>query len=144
MANLNKTQLIGRLTRDPETRMMASGLKIANVGFVVNNRKKNASSGQWEEEPVFVDCTAFGKTAELVEQYLRKGSQAYIEGHLKLDQWEDKNGGGKRSKLSVIIDNVQFLDSRQQQKGRSEPQQQSQYQPADDLPPGPGDENIPF
>src|SRR5271168_3853784 len=104
VANLNKVMLIGRLTRDPEMRTFSNGGKVAKFGFAVNNRKKNQQTGQWEDEPVFLDCDAFtrgkyGKTADLIEQNLHKGNQAFIEGHLKLDQWEDKNGGGKRSKL---------------------------------------------
>src|SRR5689334_4863631 len=86
MANLNKVMLIGRLTRDPELRSFANGGRVANFGFAVNNRKKNQQTGEWEEEPVFLDCEAFnrgefGKTADLVERFLKKGRQAYIEGH---------------------------------------------------------------
>ena len=97
MANLNKVMLIGRLTRDPEIRTFANGGKVAKFGFAVNNRRKNQQTGQWEDEPVFIDVEAFnrgesGKLADLVEQYLRKGSQVFIEGHLKLDQWTDKDG----------------------------------------------------
>src|SRR5687767_866254 len=92
MANLNKVMLIGRLTRDPEVRMFSNGGKVAKFGFAVNNRRKNQQSGQWEDEPVFLDVEAFnrgefGKQADLVEQYLRKGSQVFIEGHLKFEQW---------------------------------------------------------
>ncbi|MGE3806794.1 MAG: single-stranded DNA-binding protein [Gemmataceae bacterium] len=116
MANLNKVMLIGRLTRDPETRAFASGGKVAKFGFAVNNRKKNQQTGQWEEDPVFIDVEAFnrgeyGKTADLVEQYLRKGSQVFIEGHLRLDQWTAQDGQ-KRQKLMVVLDNMQFLDTR--------------------------------
>jgi len=115
MANLNKVMLIGRLTRDPECRMFSNGGKVANFGFAVNNRKKNQQTGQWEDEPVFLDCEAFnrgetGKTADLIEQYLHKGNQAYIEGHLKLDQWNDKTTGEKRSRIKIVVDNVQFLE----------------------------------
>jgi len=117
MANLNKVMLIGRLTRDPEIRAFPSGGKVAAFGFAVNNRRKNQSTGQWEDEPVFIDVEAFnrgefGKQADLVEQYLRKGRQVFIEGHLKLDQWTSQDGQ-KRSKLKVVVDNVQFLDSKQ-------------------------------
>src|SRR5216684_8902885 len=89
MANLNKVMLIGRLTRDPEIRTFATGGKVAAFGFAVNNRRKNTSTGQWEEEPVFLDIEAFNgreggrQLADLVEQYLHKGHQAYVEGHLK-------------------------------------------------------------
>ena len=116
MANLNKVMLIGRLTRDPEVFMFANGGKVAKFGFAVNNRKKNSQTGQWEDEPVFLDIEAFnrgetGKTADLVEQYLRKGHQAFVEGHLKLDQWTSQEGQ-KRSKIKIVVDNVQFLEPR--------------------------------
>lgn len=116
MANLNKVMLIGRLTRDPEVRVFANGGKVAKFGFAVNNRRKNASTGQWEDEPVWLDIEAFnrgdfGKNADLVEQYLRKGSQVFIEGHLQLDQWTDKEGQ-KRNKLKIVLDNMQFLEPR--------------------------------
>src|SRR6185436_11781205 len=116
MANLNKVMLIGRLTRDPEVRMFPNGGKVAKFGFAVNNRKKNSQTGQWEDDPVFLDVEAFnrgefGKQADLCEQYLRKGHQAFIEGSLKLDQWTSQDGQ-KRSKLKIVVDNVQFLEPR--------------------------------
>src|SRR5712691_2496723 len=124
MANLNKVLLIGRLTRDPEIRTFANGGKVAAFGFAVNNRKKNQATGQWEDEPVFLDVEAFnrgdfGKLADLTEQYLHKGNQAFIEGHLKLDQWTAQDGQ-KRSKLKIVVDNVQFLERRPEGSGYSE------------------------
>jgi single-strand DNA-binding protein len=115
MANLNKVMLIGRLTRDPEVRTFSNGGKVAKFGFAVNNRKKNQQTGQWEDDPVFLDVEAFnrgefGKQADLVEQYLTKGRQVFIEGHLKLDQWE--KDGQKRSRLVIVLDNMQFLEPR--------------------------------
>jgi single-strand DNA-binding protein len=115
MANLNKVMLIGRLTRDPEVRTFSNGGKVAKFGFAVNNRKKNQQTGQWEDEPVFLDVEAFnrgeyGKNADLVEQYLTKGRQVFIEGHLRLDQWE--KDGQKRSRLVIVLDNMQFLEPR--------------------------------
>src|SRR5262249_50451450 len=115
MANLNKVMLIGRLTRDPEVRTFANGGKVAKFGFAVNNRRKNQSTGEWEDEPVFLDVDAFnrgevGKLADRVEQ-LRKGQQIFIEGHLKLDQWTSQDGQ-KRSKLTVVVDSLQFLEPR--------------------------------
>ncbi|SRR5579871_6108689 len=116
MANLNKVMLIGRLTRDPEVRTFSNGGKVANFGFAVNNRRKNQSTGQWEDEPVFIDMAVFnrgemGRQADIAEQSLRKGHQVFIEGHLKLDQWTSQDGQ-KRSKLSVVVDNFQFLEPR--------------------------------
>ena len=118
MANVNKVMLIGRLTRDPEMRTFSNGGKVANFGFAVNNRRKNQQSGQWEDYPMFIDCKAFnrgetGKTADLIEQYLHKGNQAYLEGRLDLEQWDDKTTGAKRSKHVLLVDNVQFLEPRQ-------------------------------
>ena len=122
MANLNKVMLIGRLTRDPEVRTFAAGGKVAAFGFAVNNRRKNQQSGQWEEEPVFLDLEAFnrGETgrqlADQIEQYLRKGQQVFIEGHLKLDQWTAQDGQ-KRSRLKIVVDNFQFLEPRGEGSG---------------------------
>jgi single-strand DNA-binding protein len=116
MANLNKVMLIGRLTRDPEVRTFSNGGKVAKFGFAVNNRKKNQQTGQWEDDPVFLDVEAFnrgelGKQADLVEQYLTKGRQVFLEGHLRLDSWE--KDGQKRTRLVIVVDNLQFLDSKQ-------------------------------
>jgi single-strand DNA-binding protein len=116
MANLNKVMLIGRLTRDPEVRTFANGGKVAKFGFAVNNRRKNSQTGQWEDDPVFIDVDAFnrgdfGKKADLVEQYLKKGHQVFIDGHLQLDQWTGQDGQ-KRSKLKVVLDDLQFLEPR--------------------------------
>jgi single-strand DNA-binding protein len=118
MANLNKVMLIGRLTRDPEVRTFATGGKVAAFGFAVNNRKKNQQTGQWEDEPVFLDIEAFNretgrKLADQVEQYFRKGAQFYLEGHLRLDQWQDKNDGSKRQKIKIVLDDFQFFEARQ-------------------------------
>ena len=94
MANLNKVMLIGRLTRDVEVRAFSNGGKVAKFGFAVNNRRKNSQTGQWEDEPVFLDVEVFnrgenGRMADLAEQYLAKGRQVYIEGHLRLVDCED-------------------------------------------------------
>jgi len=115
MANLNKVLLIGRLTRDPESVNFANGGRVAKFGFAVNNRKKNQSTGQWEDEPVFLDIEAYNresgrKLADLVEQYLKKGHQAYLECSMKLDTWNDKTTGDKRQKLKFVLNDLQFLE----------------------------------
>jgi single-strand DNA-binding protein len=116
MANLNKVMLIGRLTRDPEVRTFSNGGKVAKCGFAVNNRKKDQQSGQWVDDPVFLDLEVFnrgetGKQADRVEETLRKGHQVFIEGHLRMDNWTDKEGQ-KRSKLVIVVDNFQYLEPR--------------------------------
>lgn len=105
--NLNHVILAGNLTRDPELRQINTERVVANVGMAINRRWKNAA-GELQEEATFVDIEAWGRTAELMGQYLKKGSPVYIEGRLKLDQWEDKEGQ-KRSRLKVVAENVQFL-----------------------------------
>jgi len=117
MANLNKVMLIGRLTRDPEVRTFGNGGKVAAFGFAVNNKRKNQQSGQWEDEPVFLDIEAFNRQsgrqlADLVEQFFKKGAQFYLEGHLRLDSWLDKNDGSKRSRLKIVLDEFQFFEPR--------------------------------
>ena len=111
MPNYNKVILMGRLTRDPEVRYSSSGTAIANLGIAVNRNWRN-QDGQQQEEVTFVDVTAFGKRGETVGQYLKKGRPIFIEGHLRLDQWDDKQTGQKRSKLAVILDSFEFIDSR--------------------------------
>jgi single-strand DNA-binding protein len=111
MAYLNKVFLIGNLTRDPELRMTPKGTAICQFGIAVNRQFKD-ESGATRDETTFVDIEAWGKQGELVAKYLNKGSLAMVEGRLKFDQWEDKTSGQKRSKLKVVLDNVQFLSSR--------------------------------
>lgn len=120
MANLNKVILIGRLTRDVETRSFPSGGMVAKFGFAVTNRRKNAQSGQWEDEPMFIDVEVYnrgenGKLADMVRDRCRKGSQILIEGKLHLDQWE--KDGQKRSKHKLVADSIQLLDPRPQDGG---------------------------
>lgn len=108
MPNFNKVFLMGNLTRDIEIRHTASQMAIGKFGLAVNRRFKTAS-GEQREEVTFVDCDAFGKTAELMSQYLKKGRPVFVEGRLKLDQWE--KDGVKHSKLGVVVENFQFVDS---------------------------------
>ena len=107
----NKVLLMGNLTRDPEMRQLPSGNAVATIGLAVN-RKFKTREGDMREEVTFVDCEAFGRTAEVMCQYLSKGRPVFVEGRLRLDQWQDKQSGENRSKLKVIIENFQFIDSR--------------------------------
>jgi single-strand DNA-binding protein len=111
----NKVILVGNLTRDIELKYTGSGTAIGNTG-IATSRKFKGSDGQQKEEVCFVDIAAFGRTAEVMNQYLRKGSKVLVEGRLKLDSWTDQNGG-KRSKHSVIIESMQMLDSRGDNQG---------------------------
>jgi single-strand DNA-binding protein len=111
MANVNRVILIGNLTRDPQLRYLPSQMPVAEFGLAINHKFKTAA-GEARDEVCFIDCTAFGKAGELINQYCQKGRQLYVEGRLKYDTWEDKNGGGKRSKHVVVVDNFQFLGAR--------------------------------
>ena len=110
MASFNKVILLGNLTRDPELRYTPKGTAVAKLGLAVN-RKWRSESGELQEETTFVDVDAFGRQAETIGQYLKKGRPIMIEGRLRLDQWEDKQTGQKRSKLGVVLESFQFVDS---------------------------------
>ncbi len=106
----NKVIVVGNLTRDLELRYAPSGTAIGNTG-IASTRKFKGGDGQMKEEVLFVDITFFGRTAEVANQYLRKGSKVLVEGRLKLDSWTDQNGG-KRSKHSITVENMTMLDSK--------------------------------
>lgn len=110
MASFNKVILAGNLTRDPELRYTPSGMAIARIGIAMN-RKWKSETGEMKEEVTFVDVDAFGKQAETIGQYLKKGRPILIEGRLRYEQWEDKQTQQKRSRLGVVLESFQFLDS---------------------------------
>ena len=111
MANYNKIILVGNLTRDPQLKYLPSQMAIVEFTLAVNHKYKT-KTGEERDEVLFIDVSAFGKTAEVINQYCTKGKQLLVEGRLKYDTWEDKQGGGKRSKHSVVVDNFQFIGSR--------------------------------
>ncbi len=157
----NKVIIVGNLTRDIELKYAPSGTAIGSTG-IASTRKFKGGDGQMKEEVLFVDITAFGRTAEVMNQYLRKGSKLLVEGRLKLDSWTDQNGG-KRSKHSVTIENMTMLDSKgdnpgggggsynqapnnaPQQQSAPKQQQQSYQAPSNDIPAiDINDDEIPF
>ena len=135
MANLNRVFLMGNLTRDPELRYLPSNTAVANIGVAVNRRWRN-QQGEQQEETTFVDCESFGRQAEVINQYLRKGRPIFIEGRLKLDQWQDKDGGN-RSKIKVLVERFEFIDSKTDSAGGSggasrQPSRLGDHEPLDD------------
>jgi len=112
MGSYNKVLLMGNLTRDVEVRALPSQMSVAQIGIAVNRKWRDATSGEMREEVTFVDCEAFGKTAENIAKFFSKGKPIFIEGRLKLDQWKDKTDGTNRSKLKVIVDTFQFIESK--------------------------------
>ncbi|KXU34697.1 single-stranded DNA-binding protein [Cephaloticoccus capnophilus] len=111
MANFNKVYLIGNLTRDPELRVTPKGTAICQFGLAVNRSFKD-ESGSMREETTFVDVEAWGRQGETISKYCQRGRPLFVEGRLKLDQWEDKASGQKRSRLKVVLEGFQFLGGR--------------------------------
>ena len=116
--SINRVAISGNLTRDPELRQTAGGMAILGFGVAVNDRHKNQQTGEWEDYPNFIDCTMFGARAQSVSRFLSKGSKVAIEGKLRWSQWE--RDGQKRSKIEVIVDEIEFMSRQQGQLG-SEP-----------------------
>ncbi len=114
--SINRVNISGNLTRDPELRATASGTQVLSFGVAVNDRRRNPQTGEWEDYPNFVDCTMFGTRAEAVSRYLSKGSKVAIEGKLRYSSWE--RDGQRRSKLEVIVDEIEFLSRGQQGGGQ--------------------------
>ena len=108
--SINRVIVSGNLTRDPELRSTAGGMPVLGFGVAVNDRRKNQQTGEWEDYPNFIDCTMFGARAEALSRYLNKGTKVSIEGKLRWSQWERE--GQKRSKIEVIVDELEFMSSR--------------------------------
>lgn len=118
MSNYNRVILLGNLTRDPELRQTQGGASVAKLGLAVN--RKYTANGEQKESTCFVDLVAWGKQAEVLCQYVHKGDKLFVEGRLEYSTWEDKSGGGKRSKLEVAVEHFQFVGNKKPQAG--EPQ----------------------
>lgn len=122
MATLNKVMLIGRLTADPEAPRVLpnSGSTVVKFRLAVGRSRKNPQTGQWENDPnqLYIDCEAFSRPdakrnlCDVITRYVKRGDPLFIEGRLQLDEWEDKNGGGKRSKHKIVVDSVELLGSK--------------------------------
>lgn len=111
MPNLNKVQLMGNITRDPEVRYTPKGTAVTDISLAIN-RSFNSDDGERREETTFVDITFWGRQAEVIGEYMKKGRPLYVEGRLQLDSWEDKTSGQQRSRLKVVGENFQFLGGR--------------------------------
>ncbi|MCY2973765.1 MAG: single-stranded DNA-binding protein [Planctomycetota bacterium] len=125
MASYNRVILMGNLCRDVELKYTPGGLAVTEISLAVNDKRKTAG-GEWVEEVTFVDCTLFGRTAEIAGEYLAKGSPVFLEGRLKLDTWE--KDGQKRSKMRVVCDKMQLIGGRSGGEGgvsRAKPQASS-------------------
>lgn len=119
MASINRVVIVGNLTRDPEVRPLPSGSNVVELGVAVNHRYKNRQTDQWVEEPNYFNVVVFGAQGDACHQYLSKGRPVAVDGRLRWSSWEDKNGGGKRSKVDIVADTVQFLGSRGDDSGQA-------------------------
>jgi single-strand DNA-binding protein len=129
MASLNKVQIIGNISRDPEVKYTAHGKAVTDLGVAINRSWKD-EGGNKKEEVTFVDVTLWGRVAEIAGEYCRKGGSIYIEGRLQMDTWEDKQSGQKRSKLRVVGENLQLLGSRRQEGQENQPKGHHERQQA--------------
>lgn len=129
--SINKVVITGNLTRDPELRETPSGFQVLSFGVAVNDRRRNPQTQQWEDYANFVDCTMFGNRAASVSRFLSKGSKVAIEGKLRWSQWQAQDGS-KRSKLEVVVDELEFMTSRD--GGQAAPRMQAA--PAQSYAPG--------
>lgn len=148
--SINRVNISGNLTRDPELRATPSGQQVLTFGVAVNDRRRNQQTGEWEDVPNYVDCVVFGSRAETLDKFLSKGSKVAIEGKLRYSSWETKDGQ-HRSKLEVSVDEIEFMSSKQPS---STPKPQAPHvspAPKPAAPPVPStppadvyDEDIPF
>ncbi|GMV78983.1 MAG: single-stranded DNA-binding protein [Planctomycetota bacterium] len=150
MANINIVILAGNLTADPEMRYTPSGTAVTSLRMAINRKFKDSKTNEWREDVTFVDVDLFGRQAEIASQYLSKGRPVLVEGTLKLDQWDDRQTGQKRSKLKVIGNRMQFLGSKGEgggggggsREGGGRPPARGQQRPPQGAPAGPSPEDV--
>jgi single-strand DNA-binding protein len=146
MASFNKVILMGNLTRDPELRYTPKGTAVARIGLAVN-RTWRTETGEQREETTFVDIDAFGRQAETIAQYLKKGNPLLVEGRLRLHSWEDKQTNQKQSRLRVDLETFRFVGSAQNRDGASAaeaPRSRAVETPQEPVEEPPSDDDVPF
>ena len=136
MIDLNKTMIVGRLTRDPEMKHMQSGAALASFSIAVNRRRKDKQTGEYVEDVSFFDCEAWERSAEFIEKYFAKGKAIFVEGRLKQDTWE--KDGQKRSKVVIVAERVSFAETRAEQEARSGSSSDAPGSPPSGSPPSGG------
>jgi len=139
--SINKVIITGNLTRDPELRATPAGTAVLSFSVAVNDRRKNPSSGEWEDVPNYIDCNLFGTRADALSKYLFKGSKVGVDGKLRWSQWE--KDGQKRSKVDVTVDNIELLSPRNNGATSSYQGATSSYQETVTAPPAPTIDTIP-
>jgi single-strand DNA-binding protein len=142
--NINVTVITGNLTRDPELRHTGGGTAVCEMRVAVNSRRKNGQTGEWEDKANYLDVTVFGARAEAIATHLSKGSPVAVEGRLDWQEWEAKDGSGKRQAVKVIANHVQFLGSKPKDDSPSETDSPDEDRQLAAVGAGDGDEDIPF
>ena len=132
--SVNKCFLVGNITRDPVAKTTPGGMQVLEFGIAVNDRRKNQQTGQWDDVPSYFECNVFGRRAEALGSILVKGMKVSIEGRLRWSSWSDKDTGQKRSKVDIVVDEIEFMSQRQggyQQAPQMAPRaaQRPQFQP---------------
>lgn len=125
--SINRVLISGNLTKDGELRSTSGGTQVLAFGVAVNDRRKNAQTGEWEDYPNFVDCTMFGNRAGSIAMFMKKGTKVAIEGKLRYSKWQD-NAGNNRSKLEVVVDEIEFMSAKSQQPAQPQGYAPQQYQ----------------
>jgi single-strand DNA-binding protein len=133
MPSFNRVLLMGHLTRDPQSKFLPSQTQVCDFGLAVNRKYKTAG-GEEREDVLFIDCSAFGNVAKTIDTHFKKGKAIFVEGRLKLDQWEDKNGGGKRSKISAVVEGFRFVGGPANGNGSGSGGSSGDELPTDDIP----------
>lgn len=134
MASVNKVMLMGNLTRDPELRYTPSGAAVCEFSIALNRKYKNKQSGQQVDEVSFVEIVAWGRTAEVAAEYLKKGRAVFVEGRVQQDRWESPEGK-KMSKIKFVAENIQFLGGKgDKQEGQAAPAEEVQATPPEEEP----------
>lgn len=142
MASFNQVTIVGNLCRDPELRNLNSGTAVCGFSVAVNETWKDKATGQKKESVTYVDCTAWGRTAEVLAEYAAKGSCVLVSGRLKQESWDDKQTGQKRTKLAVTADSIQLMGSKPNRDTQASETQESAHAPVHaDFG---GDSEIPF
>ena len=131
-SNINRVNISGNLTRDPELRSTPGGTQVLTFGVAVNDRRRNSQTGEWEDVPNFIECVVFGARAQALSRFLSKGAKVAIEGKLRYSSWE--RDGQKRSKIEVVVDEVEFLSSRNQSPSRTTGQSTYAAKPSSNYP----------
>ena len=142
MPSFNRVTLMGNLTRDPQVKHLPNSTTVAEFGLAMNRHYKTAN-GEDREEVCFIDCSAFGRQAEVIGQYCKKGKPLFVEGRLKYDQWDDKTSGARRSKVSVVVENFQFVGGGPNDESRALTNRQATFDDAREPTGAPASEPAP-